>query len=200
MDKQEMIVRLEWEDELGEDWMNEDNLCLLLYSPLYTERELLQYEILTAQEGEQSMEEARLCHAHGSLTGCTPNCPVLGSSPDCPDWAKLTAQEGEGVEQGREQIIFEVGVEHGRRIQVQEKRDWDEQNRKDLEEATSKAFNTAQEGELCEVCGSLIWHVCPICELGHKTAQEGERCVQCGADLTITLTECPHCAKIQGDK
>ena len=36
-----MVVEFEWSDELGEKWMNMDNLELLLYGQMYTKRELL---------------------------------------------------------------------------------------------------------------------------------------------------------------
>lgn len=42
-----MIVELEWNDELGEKWMNMDNLALLLYGQMYTKRELLSIKDVT---------------------------------------------------------------------------------------------------------------------------------------------------------
>lgn len=36
-----MIVEFEWNEELGEKWMNMDNLHLLLYGQAYTKQELL---------------------------------------------------------------------------------------------------------------------------------------------------------------
>ena len=42
-----MIVEFEWNDELGESWMNMNNLELLLYGQMYTKRELLSATDLT---------------------------------------------------------------------------------------------------------------------------------------------------------
>ena len=33
-------------------------------------------------------EEANACHRFGILDGCKPDCPVHGSSPDCPDYTE----------------------------------------------------------------------------------------------------------------
>lgn len=41
-----MIVEFEWSDELGESWMNMDNLKLLLYGQMYTKPELLNITML----------------------------------------------------------------------------------------------------------------------------------------------------------
>ena len=41
----EMIVKLIWdEDELGPEWMNLDNLSMLLYTDTHTNRELCKVE------------------------------------------------------------------------------------------------------------------------------------------------------------
>jgi hypothetical protein len=38
-----MFVCLEWNDELGEHWLNEENLKLLLYGQAYSKPELLSF-------------------------------------------------------------------------------------------------------------------------------------------------------------
>lgn len=49
-----MIVELEWNDELGEKWMNMDNLALLLYGQMYTKRELLSATLIHHSDIEYS--------------------------------------------------------------------------------------------------------------------------------------------------
>ena len=47
-----MIVEFEWSDELGESWMNIDNLESLLYGQTYTKRELLGVTMLDHSDKE----------------------------------------------------------------------------------------------------------------------------------------------------
>ena len=40
-----MTIELEWDEELGEKWMNEDNLRLLLFTAMATKTELLKVNV-----------------------------------------------------------------------------------------------------------------------------------------------------------
>jgi hypothetical protein len=44
-----MIVELEWDDSMGEHWMNIDNLAILLYTDQYVKREHLSAIDITQQ-------------------------------------------------------------------------------------------------------------------------------------------------------
>ena len=46
-----MFVCLEWNDELGENWMNEDNLKLCLYGQAWTKPELVSLTVFKPIEG-----------------------------------------------------------------------------------------------------------------------------------------------------
>ena len=42
-----MVVELEWNDDMGEHWMNVDNLTILLYTNQYTKRGFLSAKDIT---------------------------------------------------------------------------------------------------------------------------------------------------------
>jgi hypothetical protein len=44
-----MIVEFEWKDDLGEHWMNPDNLGILLYTSGYVRKEHLSAKDITEQ-------------------------------------------------------------------------------------------------------------------------------------------------------
>jgi len=52
-----MIVELEWDEEnLGEKWMNIDNLNIYLFSSEYTKKELLKVKEIIKSRKEQCSE------------------------------------------------------------------------------------------------------------------------------------------------
>ena len=67
-----MIVEFEWNDELGEMWMNMDNLKLLLYGQMYTKPELLNVTMMNHSDkgymeyGDHSPEPITLVRGLGS--------------------------------------------------------------------------------------------------------------------------------------
>jgi len=70
-----MTVELTWNEDLGSNWMNEDNLGILLYSKGYTQRHLLQVQVL---DNTENVDWAGL--ATGKYSGDLYNqlCSALG--------------------------------------------------------------------------------------------------------------------------
>ena len=48
--KKSMLIKLEWDRDLGEKWMNIDNLYLLLYEKHATKKELLKVTEIEIKE------------------------------------------------------------------------------------------------------------------------------------------------------
>ena len=55
--KHKMIVELEWDDDMGECWMNLSNLGMLLYTDTHTVREHLSAKVQSANGVFQKIEK-----------------------------------------------------------------------------------------------------------------------------------------------
>lgn len=75
-----MIVELEWSDELGETWMNMDNLKLLLYGQMYTKPELLNVTMLEHSEQRYMKDDF---HTFDGSNGACPLCGSLTCTGRC---------------------------------------------------------------------------------------------------------------------